>query len=99
MALTDEELLHFDERRLTDYDPAKARQLLQEQGDVFRGQLVAAHWIERWANGLEGDTWTLPSEVEQRKGVIWALREVAAHLRQGDLLPGGSLYEETVNPR
>jgi hypothetical protein len=99
MALTDEELLDFDESNLVDYDPAKTQQALQEHGDVFRAQLVAARWVERWANGLAGDTWTLPTEVEQRKGVIWALREVAGHLRQGDLIPGGNLYEETVNPR
>jgi hypothetical protein len=99
MTLTDEELLQFDETRLTDFDPARAQQALDEHGDVFRAQLITARWIEQWANGLEGDTWTLPSEVEQRKGVIWALREVAAHLRQGDLIPGGTLYEQTVGPR
>lgn len=98
MALTDEELLDFDKSGLVDYDPAKARQALDEHGDVFRAQLIAARWIEQWANGLAGDTWTLPTEVEQRKGVMWALRNVAAHLRQGDLIPGGTLYEETVNP-
>ena len=98
MPLTDDELLDFDASRLADYDPAKARQALAEHGDVFRAQLVTAYWIEQWANGLERDTWTLPGEIEQRKGVIWSLREVAGHLRQGDLIPGGRLYEETFDP-
>lgn len=98
MPLTDDELLNFDESRVAYYDPAKARQALEEHGDVFRAQLVTARWIEQWANGLERDTWTLPSEVEQRKDVVWVLREVAAHLRKGDLLPGGELYEETFGP-
>jgi hypothetical protein len=94
MALTDDELLDFDEKRLADYDPVKAERALAEHGDAFRYQLVAARHIEQWAN--RADVRTLTNDERFTDGLVETLRDIAAHLRQGDYLPGGSLYDETV---
>jgi hypothetical protein len=41
---------------------------------------------------------TLDNDARFTDGVVDALRGVAAHLRQGDYLPGGVQYDETVGP-
>ena len=46
-------------------------------------------WRERLVDAVpasSGDSW--------EDGVRYVLGELAAHLRQGDLLPGGKLYEQ-----
>ena len=96
MALTDNELLDFDETRLDNYDPVKAERSLAQHGDAFRYQLVAARHIEQWAD--RADVRTLTNEERFTDGLVAALREVAAHLRQSDYLPGGVQYDETVGP-
>ena len=98
MALTDNELLDFDEARLANYDPVKAERSLAEHGDAFRYQLVAARWIEQWATELEKPGPDRPTD-RYFDGMAYSLRDVAAHLRQGDYLPGGEQYEDTVGPQ
>lgn len=84
MALTDDDLLDFDTKRLGGL----------EFGDAFRYQLIAARWIQQWADRLEEHS---PLIAEQyNEGYVQALREVIAHLRQGDFLPGGQGYDEMV---
>jgi hypothetical protein len=41
----------------------------------------------------------LESHHQHYEGMEEALRDIAAHLRQGDLLPGGVLYEDTLARR
>jgi hypothetical protein len=94
MSLTDDELLDFDHSRLAHFDLATAKTQLAERGETFRAQLVAARWIEGWLERMGEDE--LPSHsTEWREGSDSALREVMAHLRQGDLIPGGVLHDET----
>jgi hypothetical protein len=97
MTLTDEELFDFDEKRLADYDAKKARQDLKQYGDAFRFQLVAAKHIEGWADRLEEHSGTVDPQFNA--GYVLALREVAAHLRQSDYLPGGILFDETLEAK
>lgn len=97
MALTDKELLTFDERGLPrEFDRAKARRALKKHGDAFRYQLVAARQLEKWA---EMDEVAMRSPTADRTwldGHQRALRDVAARLRLGEYLPGGGMYDETV---
>jgi hypothetical protein len=88
MPLSDEDLLDFDMKRLGGLR-RHPRRVLEEHGDAFRYQLVAARWIEQWAERVERPS---PTKSEWDAGYARALREVVAHLRQGDFLPGGAVY-------
>jgi hypothetical protein len=99
MALSDDQLLDFDAGMYASYDEAKARETLaSEHADAYRAQLVAARWIEGWrrrtlaedpvASGARSEDWV--------QGWDDGLREVVAHLRQGDLIPGGILYTDAT---
>jgi hypothetical protein len=96
VALSDNDLLEFDASSLAMADVGDARRLLHQHGDVFRAQLVAARWLEGYRQRRLSETSSLvrgwPQEHEE--GLDEALRDVIAHLRQGDFLPGGALYEE-----
>jgi hypothetical protein len=94
MPLTDDELFGFDHSRHADFDAAAAKRRLAEQGGAYRAQLVAARWIDGWRERMEEDEGSMQSE-DWHEGFNYAMREIAAHLRQGDLLPGGVLHDET----
>ena len=94
--LTDEELLDFDHNRLADFDPAEARQTLAERGDIYRPQLVAALFIDGWRARQRENSSPVEESEDGLEGFEFATREIAAHLRQGDFLPGGTLYEDEV---
>jgi hypothetical protein len=112
--MTDDDLLDFDYGRLwgneraPDEEPIEglhdrwtrgdAEKALADHEQVYRAQLVAAHFAERWCEeqiaheresplGRSADYWA---------GFEMALREMAAHLRKGDLLPGGVLYKHEM---
>ena len=93
--LTDDELLDFDSSDMPKYEPANTERALSVYGDAFRYQLVAAKHIHEWADRLERPSPAI-IDGERNEGFVKALREVAAHLRQGDYLPRGTLYEDTV---
>jgi hypothetical protein len=92
VALSDNELLDFDASTLAMADAGDARRLLREHGDVFRAQLVAARWLEGYRQRRK-DQWS-PDRERFEEGVDETLRDITAHLRQGDFLPGGRLYED-----
>jgi hypothetical protein len=94
MPLTDNDLFDFDHSRLDEFDHGAAQRRLAEQGEAYRAQLVAARWIEGWRERREQDELPMESQ-EWREGFDTALREVMAHLRLGDLIPGGILHDET----
>ena len=94
MALSDDQLLDFDAGNYASYDEAKARDILAgEDGDAYRAQLVAARWVEGWRRRTLAED---PAGSEDWVGWDEALREVVAHLRQGDLIPGGILYTDAA---
>jgi hypothetical protein len=95
MALSDDQLLEFDAGTYATYDEAKARDTLAgEHGDAYRAQLVAARWIEGWRRRTLAEE---PAGSEDWvKGWEEGLSEVVAHLRQGDLIPGGILYTDAT---
>ena len=103
MPLSDNDLLDFDASGLAMADAGDARALLREHGDVFRTHLVAARWFEgwlrrrqkSWANDIIGPR----HSEDHEEGFAEATRDMVAHLRQGDFLPGGRLYEDEINRR
>ncbi len=93
--LTDDELLDFDKQRMANFDKSRSEALLGEQRELYRNHLIVARWICGWADRLEEDPESGPSD--KLESFVLALREVAAHLRQGDLVPGGILYEDELS--
>jgi hypothetical protein len=92
------DLLGFDASTLAMADAGDARRLLREHGDVFRAQLVAARWLDAYR--LRRLTAETPTDSEgwelHEEGFDEAMRDVIAHLRQGDFLPGATLYEDEM---
>lgn len=98
MPLTDEDLFAFDHDELANFDLAKAQRTLEEQPEAYRAQLVAALWIDGWRERIalhEKSSSITGHDETWLEGFDYAAREMAAHLRQGDLLPGGVLHHET----
>jgi hypothetical protein len=96
MALTNKDLFDFDHARLADFDLARERQKLADQGPAYRAQLVTAKWIDGWRERMAKQKESPTAHDEDwYEGFDFAAREMAAHLRQGDLLPGGILHDET----
>jgi hypothetical protein len=96
--LTDNHLLAFNVSPVPGSAPADAHRLLHEHGEVFRAQLIAAHWLESYLKSRkttkDETAWPRRSNDERDAGYEAAVRDIVVHLRQGDFLPGGSLYEE-----
>lgn len=89
-AFTDDELLEFDRARVAHLDEDAIRSLLVEQPQLFRDHLAIAKWIDHWSERMEAD----PSlSDEYHEGFVAGIREIAKHLRLGDLVPGGSLMQ------
>ena len=97
MALSDDELLDFELGGLN-MDLAHIRRALAQQGNVYRSQLVAARWLEGWRNQIH-ERGAAQHSAEFLAGFDEALSTVIAYLRQGDLIPGGQLYEDEVSGR
>ncbi|WP_338538179.1 hypothetical protein N5P18_15680 [Janibacter terrae] len=90
------EIFDFDAADLADYDEDRMRVALAEHPAIIVNHLHIAAQLVAWASRLDEDT-TVPSEANS--GFSSALREVAAHLRQADYLPGGAMLEEVESPR
>jgi hypothetical protein len=94
MPLSDDDLLAFDHTHLEVFQAAP-QTLLRLHGDSYRHQLVMARWLDRFRERRGAHAPDVPIADEMfDAGVEDALRDIAAHLRQGDFLPGGRLYED-----
>ncbi|MET9973928.1 hypothetical protein ACFYOI_03565 [Streptomyces microflavus] len=91
MAISDEQLLDFDKERLAHWDEERvAHALAGENGAIYRNHLEIAQWIDGWIERMdEGDVGRRTPE--HQRGLIAGVREIAAHLRQTDFVPGGDL--------
>jgi hypothetical protein len=100
MMLSDDELLHIEGEPPENYDAAEARRALEQHGEAYRYQLVAAIDLEDRAQMFSEQR--LSEELGCGYGPVYvdgrahALREVAAALRRGDYLPDGWLFNSVV---
>ena len=97
MALSDDELLDFEIGGLN-VNLSHIRHALINHGNVYRSHLVAARYFEGWRDQVHARSAGHYS-AEYLAGLDDALATVIACLRQGDLIPGGALYEEEVSGR
>jgi hypothetical protein len=94
MPLSDDDLLAFDRKKLGMLERAP-RDLLEQHQDVYRVQLVAARWLDRYRES-RSDRPHFAANSDFEAAIAGTLTDIAAHLRKGDFLPGGSLYEDEV---
>lgn len=94
MEQSDEQLLDFDTDRLTHWRPEDAERALSgDDAKLYRNHLAIALWIDGYAERLQGGEFAEnPSDFN--RGYLEGVRELAAHLRQCDLLPEGVLLKD-----
>ncbi|WP_037219204.1 hypothetical protein [Rhodococcus sp. JG-3] len=83
----------FDTTNLEDYDPERVATALREHPAIYLNHLELAQHLTNWADRLDVD---IPKKDEDGIAYTDALREVAAHLRQADYIPGGDQLEGGV---
>lgn len=89
--MTDDALLNFDKSSLADWDDSRATRLLAEQPALYRNHLTIAKWIDGWQGRMHVEDYP---DQESQQGFLDGLSEIAAHLRQGDFVPGGALIDK-----
>jgi hypothetical protein len=92
--MDDDQLLDFDRGRHATWDEEqeqRTRRLLVEQPDLYRNHLAIAKWIDRWRERM---TRQAALSGEWAAGFDQGVGDIAAHLRQGDLVPGGDLLRQ-----
>ena len=94
LLLSDVDPLDFEVRR-GPFEPSP-RTLLDRHGDAYRYQLVMARWLESYRDRrAEHDGVPVAvADAQYETGALETLSDLAANLRHGDFLPGGSFYEE-----
>ncbi|MFD3749746.1 hypothetical protein ACFWVT_05675 [Streptomyces cyaneofuscatus] len=94
MAISDEQLLNFDKERLAHWDEGRAEHTLTgEHGPIYRNHLEIAHWIDSWVENMERND--VGRHNPEQMGFVKGVREIAANLRQGDLVPNGILLQDS----
>ncbi|KAB7761769.1 hypothetical protein [Mycolicibacterium mucogenicum] len=83
------DIFDFDAEQLACYDQDRIDTILVEQPALYVNHLRIARSLRGWASRMKRDTPSIGDEF--RKGYVQALREVAAHLRQGDYVEGGEM--------
>jgi hypothetical protein len=90
--LSEEQLLDFDRGRLAHWSQERQDAALTDHRELYLNHLAIAKHLDFWVTNLD----SRPALEGGDEDFIRALREVAAHLRQGDYLPDGVLYRETM---
>ncbi|WP_078314737.1 hypothetical protein [Mycobacterium sp. D16Q16] len=85
------DIFDFDAENLAGYDQDVIDKILVEQPALYVNHLRIARSIRGWASRLQGSH---TGDKEFQRGYVRALREVAAHLRQGDYVEGGPMIIE-----
>lgn len=88
------DIFDFDSERLASYDQAGIDKIMVEQPALYINHLRIARSIAGWASRLEERNEAANDDYQ--RGYVQALREIAAHLRQGDYVEGGSMIVSTV---
>jgi hypothetical protein len=82
------EIFDFNADNLASYDRDDIDKVLIEQPALYINHLRIARSLAGWASRLqEGGT----INADFQRGYRQALREIAAHLRQGDYVEGGAM--------
>ena len=85
-------IFDFDPSNLADFNAARLNRALTEHPAIMLNHLRIATALSGWADRLEEDETGFGQKHDE--GYVSALREVTAHLRQGDYLPDGPMLQE-----
>ncbi|OMC28876.1 hypothetical protein [Mycobacterium colombiense] len=83
------DIFDFDAEDLATYDQSDIDKILVEQPGLYINHLRIARSIDGWASRLEERGGGINADFQ--RGYQQALREIAAHLRQGDYVEGGAM--------
>ena len=99
MTNASDDYLTFETDGLADFSQDRLNEKLAELPELTTNHLQVAVALDTWATNLDFDVKRSAAlgETKYNEGFAAALRDVAAHLRQCDFLPGGDLL--TVEPR
>lgn len=92
-------MFEFDRERLADFDEDRISEALAAHPELYLNHLRMAEHITGWAKRLERENQDgAAGGLFDYTQFIEALREVAAHLRQADWVPGGGFAREMGYP-
>ena len=91
-------IFDFDPERLADYDEDRVAEALEDYPALYVNHLHIAQHIQGWAERVESGQ-SGHGDPTFNKGYVQALREVAAHLRQCDYLPTGTVARDARTMR
>jgi len=94
MTLSNDDLLAFDRAGLGMIEGAP-RALLDKHKDVYRAQLLAARWLDRYRVRRTNHP-QYAANPHFEAGIQGTLTDIVANLRRGDFLPGGRIYEDEM---
>lgn len=86
------DIFDFDTEKLADYNPDRIERVLLDHPGVYVNHLFIADHLAEWSSRLSDGA--LERDSDFNRGYAKALREVAAHLRQGDYVPNGAFMED-----
>lgn len=84
------EIFDFDESELAIFSTEDMNMQLETQPALFVNHLRIAKHLNKWADRLAEE----PLDGKPHDEFVEGLRTVAAHLRQGDYLEGGTFLSE-----
>ncbi|WP_020111604.1 hypothetical protein [Rhodococcus sp. 114MFTsu3.1] len=84
---------NFDTDELASYDQTTVDQALRDHPAIYLNHLEIAEHLDAWAEAIDKDHTQPPNSDGAYQT---AIREIAAHLRQADYVPGGSMLDGGV---
>jgi len=88
-------MFNFDESDLMMFEPERVEEVLRAHPAIYVNHLMMARHLDAWALRLVEQPIGDAEGRSNAEGFAEGLREVAAHLRQGDYAPGGGFYDQT----
>lgn len=87
-------LFDFDADNLEMYEPEKIDEIFAEHPAVYLNHLAIARHLSAWARRDRQNRTPDADDASYLGSFAHALDEVAAHLRQGDYVPGGAFLSQ-----
>jgi hypothetical protein len=97
LGMNDDQLLDFDPNSLGRIAITPA-DLLARFGDAYREHLALARFLDGYCERRDAILTSPLNDEYTDSMVVAALCSLARHLRRGDLLPGGALYDDDEPP-